>query len=107
MTTEHLESEIDQIVHGDHSDPFHILGAHSVSETTPGLAIRAFLPEARRAWVIAAGQLDLPMEKVRPEGFFALSLEGQTLPYTYQLRVETHDDQSFQFIDPYTFPPVL
>ena len=30
MTTEHLETEIDQIVHGDHSDPFHILGAHAV-----------------------------------------------------------------------------
>ncbi len=109
MTTEHLESEIDQIVHASHSDPFHILGAHPVSGATTGLAIRAFLPEALQAWVVPEGRPEsaLRMEKVRSEGFFALFLEGQTLPYRYQLRVETHGDQSFQFIDPYTFPPVL
>ena len=52
MTTEHLETEIDQIVHGDHSDPFHILGAHAVQIPTAGLAIRAFFPEALQAWVV-------------------------------------------------------
>jgi len=109
MTTEHLESEIDQIIHANHSDPFHILGAHTVSGTAAGLAIRAFLPEALQAWVIPSSQPDspLPMEKVRPEGFFTRFLEDQTLPFSYQLRGVTHDDQMFQFIDPYTFPPVL
>ncbi|MGH9427627.1 MAG: GlgB N-terminal domain-containing protein, partial [Terriglobia bacterium] len=109
MTAEHLVSEIDQIIHANHSDPFHVLGVHPVSETAAGLAIRAFLPEAYQAWVIPAGQPDslLPMERVRPEGFFTLFLEGQTLPYSYQFRVLDHHDQTFQFIDPYTFPPVL
>ena len=109
MTTEHLETEIDQIVHGDHSDPFHILGAHAVQIPTAGLAIRAFFPEALQAWVIPAGQPDspMPMERVRPEGFFILFLEGQAPPYDYRYRVLDHHDQTFEFIDPYTFPPVL
>ena len=109
MTTEHLESEIDQIIQANHSDPFHILGAHPVSGPPAGLAIRAFLPEALEAWVVPSGELRsrLPMERVRPDGFFTLFLEDQTLPFSYQLRVVTHDDQTFQFIDPYTFPPVL
>src|SRR5207344_3035043 len=88
MTTEHLETEIDQIVHGNHSDPFHILGAHAVQIPTAALAIRAFFPEALQAWVIPAGQPDspLPMERVRPEGFFILSVEGQAPPYDYRYR---------------------
>jgi 1,4-alpha-glucan branching enzyme len=109
MTTGHLESEIDQIVHGDHSDPFHILGAHAVQTPAVGLAIRAFFPEALQAWVIPDGQPEspIPMEKVRPEGFYILFLEGQTPPYGYRYRVLDHHDQTFEFIDPYTFPPVL
>src|SRR6187200_1491965 len=109
MTTEHLETEIDQIVHGDHSDPFHILGAHAVQIPAAGLAIRAFFPEALQAWVIPAGQPDspIPMKKVRPEGFYNLFLEGHAPPYGYRYRVLDHYDQTFEFIDPYTFPPVL
>src|SRR5207344_2799197 len=82
MTTEHLETEIDQIVHGDHSDPFHILGAHTVQIPTAGLAIRAFFPEALQAWVVPANRpgSPIPMDKVRPEGFFNLFLEGQAPP---------------------------
>src|SRR5262245_51241606 len=109
MTTGHLESEIDQIVHGDHSDPFHILGAHAVQTPAVGLAIRAFFPEALQAWVIPDRKPDSPirMEKVRPEGFCILFLEGQTPPYGYRYRVLDHHDQTFEFIDPYNFPPVL
>ena len=43
MTTEHLESEIDQIVQASHSDPFHILGAHPVSGATTGTGHSCFL----------------------------------------------------------------
>lgn len=109
MMSKHLESEIDQIIQANHSDPFHVLGAHPVSGVAAGLVIRAYLPEAHQVWVVPSGQpgLPLPMEKVRPEGFYTLFLEGQTLPYSYQLRVLDYHDQSFQFIDPYTFPPVL
>ena len=82
MTSEHLESEIDQIIYANHSDPFHILGAHPVSGTAVGLAIRAFFPEALQAWVVPSGQPDSlrPMEKVRPEGFFTLFWKVRRCP---------------------------
>jgi 1,4-alpha-glucan branching enzyme len=108
MSTEHLESEIDLIIHANHSDPFHILGAQPISGTE-GIEVRAFLPEALQAWVIPATQPDalLPMKRIRAEGFFTVSLEGQSFPFNYHLRVLDYHDQTFEFIDPYSFPPVL
>jgi 1,4-alpha-glucan branching enzyme len=108
----HVEIEIDQIIHSDHSDPFHILGAHPIETgppTSAGLAIRAFLPEAKEAWVVPNDLPDGPiaMERVRPEGFFLVLLPGRDLPFAYQLRILDYQDQVFQFIDPYVFPPVL
>jgi 1,4-alpha-glucan branching enzyme len=112
MTT-HVDTEIDQIIHSEHSDPFHILGAHPVdgasSDTRSSLVVRAFLPEAKEAWVIPDDQPDqqVPMDRIRPEGFFAVSFENCGLPFGYQLRILDHNGRTFQFIDPYVFPPVL
>jgi len=112
MTT-HIDNEIDQIVHSEHSDPFHILGAHPMggasSDARSSLVVRAFLPEAKEAWVIPDEQQDqqVPMDRIRPEGFFAVSFENRALPFGYQLRILDYEGRTFQFIDPYVFPPVL
>ncbi len=105
--------EIDLIVRGDHSDPFHILGAHPLTlEGKPGVAIRAFLPEAAEAWVmrsVAAGQKPVlqKFERVHAEGFFELVFPGETQIFPYRLRVKDRQGYEWEFEDPYRFPPVL
>ncbi len=45
--------QLDKILAARHHDPFQVLGAHAVEvDTTPVIAVRAFLPFAEQAWVI-------------------------------------------------------
>jgi 1,4-alpha-glucan branching enzyme len=68
-TTASVE-EIDLILRAEHSDPFHVLGAHPVAvRGKPAVAIRAFLPNARQAWVVT-GSAAAPLRRVQREGFF-------------------------------------
>src|SRR5262245_30641022 len=109
--TAHIEAEIDQVVRSEHSDPFHILGVHPLENTDgrTGLVVRAFLPEAKEAWVVpndpSTGAVS--MDRQRPEGFFTAFFSNQHLPFGHQLRVLDYEGNVKQFIDPYAFPPVL
>jgi len=110
-----FEIEIEEIVNAEHSDPFHILGAHPVEtgsvsgKPKMGIAIRAFLPEAQHAWVVPDTEASspLPMELLHRDGFFQALLKDRQEPFPYQLRVVTHEGQTLQFPDPYVFPPLL
>jgi hypothetical protein len=66
------KTEVLGIVSAEHSDPFHILGIHPIAfRGQPAVAVRAFLPEARQAWVIPMDAGDpFPMERIHPRGFF-------------------------------------
>ena len=89
---------VDALVHGQHGDPFSILGPHAVGG---GRSIRAFLPGASGIDVVARedgsrlGTLDL----VHPSGLFA-GLVQSTGPYRLKIRwpeavQETDDPYSF------------
>src|SRR5438045_704213 len=111
--------EVELIVEGEHSDPFHVLGAHPV-EGKPAVAVRAFLPGAVKVWVIrgttdaakdenfgvpsADGSL---LQQIHPEGFFEAVFPGQTQVFPYRLRAEDSTGHAWEFEDPYRFPPVL
>jgi 1,4-alpha-glucan branching enzyme len=128
--------EVELIVRGDHSDPFHVLGAHPVAvEGKPAVAVRAFLPGAARVWVIrrtadaaakdgnfgdpAVAGLPLqdrdpvgarravPLQAIHPEGFFEAVFPGQTQVFPYRLRAEGGAGHTWEFDDPYRFPHVL
>ena len=115
MLSTAIKTEIEQIIHLEHSDPFHILGAHPLeipSQTgnpEKAVAIRAFLPEAQAAWVVENDnpKVPFPMEKLHPDGFFQAIFRDRSELFSYQLRILDHEGQPYQFIDPYTFPPVL
>ncbi len=100
--------EIELIVRAEHADPFHILGRHPVArEGVPGLAIRAFLPEAEAAFVVdARSGSAYAMERVHPDGFYELVFWGVTDIFPYRLRV-VRGEEVREFLDPYSFPPVL
>jgi 1,4-alpha-glucan branching enzyme len=108
VTTAHPE-EILQLLRSEHHDPFHILGAHPIdSEGEPAVAIRAFLPEAARARVIALDrEAAQEMKKVHRDGFFEAIFARQSGLFPYRLELTNSEGLTWQFVDPYSLPPVL
>ena len=101
-----LPSDVAAIVGAYHGDPFRVLGPHLVTGGEgPRLEIRAFLPEAAEALVIADG-VEAPLRLVHPHGFFEAVLDRDDLA-SYRLRLRDHAGGWRQFDDPYRFPPWL
>ena len=106
-------AEIDQILRAEHADPFHVLGAHPVEFSgRPAIAVRVYLPEAARAWVVrgdngTAPRRTLELERIHPDGFFEVLFSGETEVFPYLLRVLDAAGNEREFEDPYRFPPVL
>lgn len=98
------ERDIQQIVHGDHPDPFSVLGLHRVSLAEgPSTIARAFFPEARQVEVIGADGEVFPLEQVHPAGFFAGQIDAPE-DVDYTLRVKWSEGQPIELEDPYRFP---
>ncbi len=103
-TTASVE-EIGLILRAEHSDPFHVLGAHPVEvDGQPAVAVRAFLPRAPRAWVVREA-CATPCARIHAEGFFEAIFSGERQVFPYRLRVEYQGQHEFD--DPYRFTPVL
>ncbi len=102
-----LRAGIEAIVQADHGDPFAVLGMHQDGPDGP-LEVRAFLPGARRVWVVdaASGDPAGEAEKVHDEGFFVATLPGRRERFRYRLRVE-FPLATVEFEDAYRFSHVL
>ncbi|MEW6116119.1 MAG: 1,4-alpha-glucan branching protein GlgB [Nitrospirota bacterium] len=103
-----IDRNIQLLIRGENSEPFAFLGPHQHDGTT---WVRAFLPEARDAWVVLhAGTKEeraVPMRKVHEDGFFEAASEDSAAPAGYKLKIITHWDEIREFYDPYAFPPLL
>ena len=105
--------DVNQLVHANHWNPFLVLGPHEVEikGAGPSLAVRAFFPEARSAWVVdlAKGEpgTKIPMERIHPDGLFEAVAPGRAKRFPYRLAVENHEGHAWQVVDPYAFGPVL
>jgi 1,4-alpha-glucan branching enzyme len=110
-----IDKHIKLLLNGKHGNPFEVLGMHIFENK---VCIRAFLPEAKEAMVIqeagfriqdleARGEKTFLMKKINKEGFFEAVFEDLSKPFKYKLRVVTHQDETREFYDPYSFPPVL
>ena len=104
--------DVDLIVHADHWNPFHVLGPHDLpSKGAPAKVVRAFLPEARHAWVVdlTRGEpgVRTPMERIHPDGFYELVIANPSPSFAYRLAVEDYEGHTWEFVDPYVFGPVL
>src|SRR5688500_9385316 len=75
-------------------------------QTRDGLAVRAFLPDARDVRLIdSSGTQIAEFERVDPAGLFIAKLDGATR-FPYRLRVAL-ENRTEEIDDPYRFPPVL
>ena len=103
----------DHLVHANYWDPFAVLGSHKVDlDSKPARAIRAFLPQASKAWVVTPSgkkgeTARTPMKRIHTDGLFELVVPGQGEAFPYRLAVENHEGHIWDFEDPYRFGPVL
>src|ERR1039458_9100668 len=98
--------EIEAIVNGYHGDAFGILGPHAVRKKNnqPRWEVRAFLPHADAAAVVAGGTR-YEMGKNHAQGFCVPALDGEPAPYV--LRAHLWDGREVEVEDPYRFGPQL
>ncbi len=95
-----LEENLQKIIELRHNAPYAVLGPH-YSESDRALTIRAFLPGVARAWIVPAdGTVQREMQRLHPDGLFALRLAG-IKPLDYQLRTTDPTGQTVTFPDPY------
>jgi 1,4-alpha-glucan branching enzyme len=93
---------IDALVRGEHGDPFSVLGMH---ENGRGVVLRAFLPQAERAWVLESdGRSAGEMSRAHSEGLFEIRLPRE--PFAYRLRLQSGPN-TWEQDDAYRFPPIL
>jgi len=119
---------IGPVIYGYHENPFEILGPHAVEQSgRRAMAVRAYLPEAQRAWVVdAAHGAARPMRRIHPAGLYeavctmeperancinnsGCSAPSSLLPAAsqYQLRVTYKSGETHTMHDPYAFAPML
>ncbi len=100
-----LEAETDAVLGARHDNPFAFLGMHAVPG---GVAVRVMRPDAARVWLVDAvsGRDVAELPRLRPEGFFALTLEGGQ-PFAYRLRLDDGGGGGAVIDDAYRFGPVL
>ena len=102
------KEELDKIVYTYHHDPFTVLGAHPVTiKGEPAVAVRAFLPFAKQAWVAPASGEMQAMTRLEGTDFFEAQFPGLAEPFRYEIRTLNKDGETRQRADPYRFLPVL
>jgi len=104
-----LKEHIKLIIKAEHWDPFHALGMHEVrTEGKKAITVRAFMPEADKAWVVDVSKnKSYEMEKTSKAGFFEKNFKNRKDFFQYKLKVKTSDNRIAEFFDPYSFMPVL
>ncbi|HBG93259.1 MAG TPA: 1,4-alpha-glucan branching enzyme [Nitrospiraceae bacterium] len=104
-----LKEHIKLIIKAEHWDPFQALGIHEVkTDGKKAITVRAFIPEADKAWVVDVVQnKSHEMEKTHKAGFFEKDFEKKKDFFQYKLKIKTSDNRIAEFFDPYSFLPVL
>ena len=110
-TTVGLES-IGQLLEGRSENPFDVLGPHEVSENgRRAVAVRAFLPQSKQAWVVegAHGDGGRPMRRIHPAGIYEAICPIQPNEdfSRYLIRTAEESGKTTTMHDPYAFPPLL
>ncbi len=104
-----LES-IGALIEGRHERPLEVLGPHEVEfEGRKAVAVRAFLPHSKQAWIYHESHRQQAMRRIHPAGLFEAICPWakQADAIKYQLRIEDESGNQRTMHDPYAFPPLL
>ncbi len=106
MTADIHPDAINSLLNAVHGSPFDLLGPHQVNENQ--VSIRVLRPTAKKLILIdETTGTSYPMTRLREEGFFEVTLEGQAADLKYHYKAETHEGKKETFYDPYAFAPLL
>jgi 1,4-alpha-glucan branching enzyme len=108
---EKISDAIERIVHGDHSDPFSVLGMHTEKRgSSKVVVVRVFDAQASDISVIDAstGKSVAALTRVHDSGFFAGDVPGRKTMFKYQLEIRRQGAEEPQIVeDAYRFDAVL
>ncbi len=91
---------IKAIINSEHDCPHKVLGAH---KTKFGKLYQTFFPNAIAVTLHIIDQnKDYPMERIDPEGYYAILLE-EDCSFLYTYRITYEDGNSEEIVDPYSF----
>jgi 1,4-alpha-glucan branching enzyme len=98
--------DLDLLLRADHTDPFGVLGLHSINGNQ---VVRAFRPDAKTLTVIdrANPKSRFVAQKIADEGIFEATADGRTDRFDYLLEVTNWAGETTQLADPYSFGPLL
>lgn len=105
-----INEQIDLVINSASPDPFAVLGAHPIVHNgNKAVIVRAFVPNATELFVLRQDETKkiYRATKVRQEGMFEAIAEKTEHLFPYKLQVQYNDDSKSEFIDPYSFLPVL
>jgi len=97
------QEDIEKLIKGEHQDPHYILGGHP---NRNGVIIRAYHPDAIQAKLLLDGK-EIPMEKIHPNGLFAVLIKNKKWPFDYIQRFYFSNGNIWERKDPYRFLPTL
>jgi 1,4-alpha-glucan branching enzyme len=92
---------IQNLINGDHGDPFALLGPHAAAD---GVSIRAFRPTAKTLAVVL-DESRVEMNRLHDAGFFEITIPAPLPKYHLAMTTEDADKEAFE--DPYRFEPLL
>ena len=102
-------ADLDLLLAGEHYDPFRILGRHPLP--TPGsdqVVVRCLVPDAEAVWVQRTGSDDWSaLERYPDSDLFLGVCPAHDLPLHPRLRANWANGAQGQWIDPYSFVPIL
>ncbi|WP_211172355.1 1,4-alpha-glucan branching protein GlgB [Massilia forsythiae] len=99
------QASVAALMHGDHHDPFSVLGMH---RNHGELVVRALLPGAAAVDLIdvKSGRRLAALKRIDGSDVFAASVPRRKNPFAYRLRVDW-GSHTQELDDPYRFGPLL
>ena len=101
MTNSDMQVNLDRITQARHSDPFAVLGRHTLDGH---IVVRAYMPSASEV-TLAEG--NRPMQRLSGTDLFEWEGELDSLPERYRFIWRDTDHREHIAYDPYSFPPQI
>ena len=106
MTPDIHPDAIRNLLNGDHGDPFSLLGPFPAGDGA--MSYRAFRPSANTLTFVNDDSGDrTPMNRLRDEGFFEITVAASWPGPRYHYEAETYEGETESDVDPYRFGPLL
>ena len=96
-------ASLERFLDCSHSDPHSILGMHYV-EKLGSIVVRAYDPFAEKIFITFDNNSKAEMEKVHPEGLFAIKFSDRKKHFAYKIE-KRFSNNTFVSEDPYCFLP--